>query len=62
MCMFSHVQLFATLWMPTKLLCPWNFLARTLECVPIYSSRGLLHPGIKPMSPASLNCRQILYC
>ena len=60
--MLSRVQLFATLWMPTKLLCPWSFPARALEYVAISFSKDLPHPGIKPTTPASLNCRQILYC
>ena len=41
---FSHVLLFATLWI---------LQAKTLEWVAMPSSRDLPDPGIKPMSPGS---------
>ena len=41
----SCVQLFQTPWIvPTRLLCSWNFWARTLEWVASSSARGSSHP------------------
>ena len=46
-------QSFLTLFNPmdTRLLCPWDFLGKTLEWVAISFSRKLLNPGIEPRSP-----------
>ena len=42
---FSRVWLSATLWLqPARLLCPWDFPARTLEWVTKPSSRGSSQP------------------
>ena len=38
---FSHFPLFESLWtVATRLLCPWDSLARILECVAMTSSSG----------------------
>ena len=55
---FSHVWPFAT---PCQVPL-WILQARILEWIAMpSSSRGSSQLGIKPMSPASLACRQILY-
>ena len=60
MCVLSHVQLFATLWTITRLLCPWDSPGKHtgVDCHFLLQRIFLTQRS----NPHLLHCRQILCC
>ena len=59
---FSRVWVFATLWTPTRLLCPWDSPGKNTEVGCIALLQGIsLAQGLNPHLLCLLHCSWILY-